>query len=295
MRFRATDVHGHQPGLLSFHLGKQQKLPREGGIQVDLGLKDKIALVTAASKGLGKAAARALAEEGAKLSICARSEALDQTADEFRTYLGAEVLALRMDLNRPEEIQQLVEKTIERYERIDILILNAGGPKPGGFLSLTPQDWRAAVDLTIMSAVHLCYAVLPHMLRAGSGSIVASQSMSVKEPIDNLTLSNSLRMAVIGLMKSLAEEFGPQGIRVNSINPGWTWTDRVGQLMQDRATRNKTPVEEEVAKITASIPLGRMATVEEYGKAIAWLASPAASFIHGHALMIDGGAIKATL
>jgi len=262
---------------------------------MDLGLKDKIALVTAASKGLGKAAAKALAEEGAKLSICARSEALEQTADELRSQLGAEVLTIRIDLNRPEDIQQLVEKTLERYKRIDILIINAGGPKPGGFLSLTPQDWKAAVDLTIMSTVHLCYAVLPHMLQAGSGSIVASQSMSVKEPIDNLILSNSLRMAVIGLMKSLAKEFGPKGIRVNSINPGWTWTERVEQLMQDRVTRNKTSVEEEIAKITASVPLGRMGTVEEYGKTIAWLASPAASFIHGHALMFDGGTIKATL
>lgn len=262
---------------------------------MDLGLEDKVALVTAASKGLGKAAARALAEEGAKLAICARSDALEETAAEFRLDLGAEVLAIRADLTEPDQIAQLVKRTLDRYQRIDILIINAGGPKPGGFLDLTAQDWQIAVDLVIMSAVRLCYAVLPHMLQAGSGSIVASQSISVKEPIENLLLSNSLRMAVIGLMKSLAIEFGPKGIRVNSINPGWTWTERVEALMRDRAERNMSPVEEEIAKITAAIPFRRMGTVEEYGKTIAWLASPAASFIHGHALFFDGGAVRASL
>jgi 3-oxoacyl-[acyl-carrier protein] reductase len=262
---------------------------------MDLGLKDQVALVAAASRGLGKAAALALAQEGAKISICARSDDLELTEKEIVEKTGMEVLAFRADVTRPQDIQNLVMKTLERYRKIDILIINAGGPPPGGFLSLTPDDWKTAVDLTLMSAIHLCYAVVPNMLEAGSGSIVATQSYSVKQPLDNLILSNSLRMAVIGMMKSMANELGPKGIRVNSINPAWTWTERVRGLMEDRVMRNNSTLEKEQAKIIDNLPLGRMGTVEEYGKAIAWLASPAASFVHGHALMFDGGAVKASL
>jgi 3-oxoacyl-[acyl-carrier protein] reductase len=262
---------------------------------MDLGLKDHVALVTAASRGLGKAAAMAFAREGAKISICARSDVLERTADEIRTETGAQVLAVRADITKAEDVETLVQETLAAYKKIDILVVNAGGPAPGGFLNLTPEDWRQAIDLTLMSAVHLCYAVVPHMIEAGSGSIIATQSYSVKQPIDNLILSNSLRMAVIGMMKSMANELGPKGIRVNSINPAWTWTERVRQLMEDRAERNHSSIEEEKGKVTTAVPLGRMGTLEEYGKTIAWLASPAASFIHGHALMFDGGATKASL
>jgi 3-oxoacyl-[acyl-carrier protein] reductase len=262
---------------------------------MDLGLTDKVVLVTAASKGLGKAAAMEFARQGARVAICARSEQLETTAEEIRNQMGAQVLAVRADLNKPADIESLVEVTLNRFEQIDVLILNAGGPPPGNFLDLKPEDWEAAVNLTLMSAVRLCYAVVPHMLERGSGSIVATQSVSIKEPVANLILSNSVRMAVIGLMKSLANELGPKGIRVNTINPAWTWTERVQQLMADRAARNQTTIEEETAKVTADIPFGRMGTVEEYGRAIVWLASPAASFIHGHALMFDGGATKTAL
>jgi 3-oxoacyl-[acyl-carrier protein] reductase len=262
---------------------------------MDLGLKNQVALVTAASRGLGKAAAMALAQEGARVSICARSQDLEHARDEIIARTGSEVLAIRADVSKPEDVHNLVEKTVKHFKKIDILIVNAGGPPPGNFLSLTPEDWKAAIDLTLMSAVYLCYAVVPHMVKVGLGSIVTTQSYSVKQPIDNLILSNSLRMAVIGLMKSMANELGPKGIRVNSINPAWTWTERVEQLMNDRIVRNKSSMEEEQAKITRDVPLGRMGTVEEYGKTIAWLASPAASFIHGHALMFDGGAVKASL
>lgn len=262
---------------------------------MDLELKGKVALVAAASKGLGKAAALEFAREGAKVAICARSKALDDAAKEIQKETGADVLALRADVTKQEDIDKVVEATLEKFGQIDILIVNAGGPPPGGFLDFTPEDWEAAVDLTIMSAVRLCYAVVPHMLERGSGSIVTTQSFSVKQPIDNLILSNSLRMAVIGLMKSLANELGPKGIRVNSINPTWTWTDRVEQLMNDRAGRSGKSVEEVSAEVASFIPLGRMGTVDEFGRAIAWLASPAASYIHGHAVMFDGGATKASL
>ena len=262
---------------------------------MDLGLADKVVLVTAASKGLGKAAAMEFARQGARVAICARSEQLEVTGDEIRSQTGTQVLAVRADLTKPADIESLVEATLNRFGQIDILIINAGGPPPGNFLDLKPEDWQAAVNLTLMSAVHLCYAVVPHMLERGSGSIVATQSVSIKEPLANLILSNSLRMAVIGLMKSLANELGPKGIRVNTINPAWTWTERVQQLMADRAARNQTTIEEEAAQVATEVPLGRMGTVEEYGRTIVWLASPAASFIHGHALMFDGGATKAAL
>ncbi len=262
---------------------------------MDLGLKDQVALVTAASKGLGKAAALALAREGARVSICSRSDQIDVAAAEIHDHTDAEVLPIHADLTVPEDIESLVKNTLEHFGKIDILIINAGGPPPGNFLSFKPADWEAAVQLTLMSAVRLCYAVIPHMLERGYGCIVTTQSYSVKQPIDNLILSNSVRMAVIGLMKSLANEFGSKGIRVNSVNPAWTWTGRVEQLMSDRATRSGASIEQESSKVTGSIPLGRMGTVEEFGQTIAFLASPAAAFIHGHALMFDGGASKASL
>jgi len=262
---------------------------------MDLHLKGKVALVTASSKGLGKAAALEFAREGARVTICARGELVETVAEEIKRETGADVLAIRADVTKQAEIDRLVQATIEKFGQIDILIVNAGGPKPGGFLDLKAEDWEEAFNLTLMSAVRLCYAVLPHMLERGSGSIVTTQSFSVKHPIDNLILSNSLRMGVIGLMKSMANELGDKGIRVNSINPAWTWTDRVEQLMTDKATRSGKSIEEETAAIASVIPMKRMGTVEEFGQAIAWLASPAASFIHGHAMMFDGGATKASL
>ncbi|GAB4454252.1 MAG: SDR family oxidoreductase [Anaerolineales bacterium] len=262
---------------------------------MELGLTDKVVLVTAASKGLGRAAAREFAREGAKVVMCARSEQVEAAAREISQESGASVVAVRGDVTHPADIENVVAATLQNFSRIDILFINAGGPKPGNFLSLTPADWEAAFQLTVMSAVRLCYAVVPHMLQQGAGSIVATQSYTVKQPLDNLILSNSLRLAVIGLTKSLANELGPKGIRVNSINPAWTWTERVEQLMADRAARSGSTPEAEAAKVVSDVPLGRMGTVEEFARAAVWLASPAASFIHGHALMFDGGAVKAAL
>lgn len=262
---------------------------------MDLGLTGKIAVVTAASRGLGKAAALALAREGANLAICSHSEQILEAKKAIEEETGVEVLAMQADLTVPHDISAVIQATQVRFGRIDILIINAGGPPPGRFLDLTSEDWRSAVELTLMSAVELCYQVLPLMLEQQAGSIVATESISVKQPVDNLILSNAVRMAVIGMLKSLANECGPQGIRINSINPTFTATERVEFLIADRAARQSRSIEEVSADITAAIPLGRMGTVEEYGKAIAWLASPAASYIHGHALMFDGGATKSPL
>ena len=262
---------------------------------MDLELKDKIAVVAASSKGLGKAAALELAREGAKLVISARSSVLENTAAQIREETGGEVLTVRADLTVSEDVDRLVNKAIDHFGRIDILVINAGGPPTGNFLDLKPSDWEAAVQLTLMSAVRLCYAAVPHMLKQRSGSIVAIESISVKQPIDNLILSNSIRMAVIGLLKSMANELGPYGIRANSINPSFTWTERVEQLMMERAAKNQSDVQEEAAKVAETIPLRRMGTVDEFGRTVAWLASPAASYINGHALMFDGGAARSSL
>ncbi len=262
---------------------------------MDLQLSGKVALVTAASKGLGKASAVAFAKEGARVVMCARSEALEQAASEIRDETGAEVVTIKADVTQQADVDRLVATALASFGQIDILVINAGGPRPGNFLDLTPEDWVAASNLTLMSAVRLAYGVVPHMLERGSGSIVAIQSISVKQPVDNLILSNSIRMAVIGMLKSMANELGPKGIRVNSINPTFTWTDRVDQLLNNRANINNTDVQQEAAKIAATIPLRRMGSAEEFGRTVAWLASPSASFVHGHALMFDGGATKTPL
>ncbi len=262
---------------------------------MDLELKDKVALVAAASRGLGKAAALALAREGASLAICSRTQEILAAQADIQSQTGRPVLGVIADLTQPSDIERLVQETLARFGRIDILILNAGGPPPGGFMALGDAEWAQAFELTVMSAVRLCRAALPGMLERESGSIVASLSYSVKQPIDNLILSNSLRLAVIGMLKSLAAEVGRRGVRVNAINPGWTWTERVQTLLGDRASRAGTTIEAEQAKLTHEIPLGRMGTVEEYGKVVAWLASPAASYIHGQSVFFDGGITRASL
>ncbi len=253
---------------------------------MDLGLQDKVAVVTAASRGLGRAVATELAREGARVVICARQEGPLEAAAQAT---GADVVAVPADVADPQGVERIVEAARARFGGIDILVTNAGGPPPGRFLELTPADWEAAVQLTLMSVVRLCYAVVPIMRAQKRGAIIAMTSVSVKQPLPNLILSNSLRMAVVGLVKTLSDELAPDGIRVNGVCPGWTRTERVVQLLEDRAARNGTTVETEEAKITAAIPLGRMAAPEEIARAVAFLASPAASYITGISLLVDGG------
>ncbi|MEY3149962.1 MAG: hypothetical protein RLY92_189 [Chloroflexota bacterium] len=262
---------------------------------MDLELRGKVALVTAASKGLGRASAMALAAEGAHVAISARSALVEAAATEIGAATGAQVLAIRGDVSVAADVVRMVAATIERFGQIDILVINAGGPPPGSFLSLSIEQWEQALQLTLLSAVRLCHAVVPHMRQRASGSIVAIQSASVKQPVDNLILSNSIRLAVIGLLKSLAFELGPHGIRVNSLNPSSTQTERIDQLLAERAAANHSTPAAEAAKVVAGIPLGRMGTPEEFGRTLAWLASPAASYVHGQAVMFDGGAVRVPL
>lgn len=263
---------------------------------MDLGLNGKVALVAASSRGLGKAIALGLAREGAQVTICARGEEkLTETADEIRQATGQDVLAIPIDVSDAGAGTELVEATLERFGRLDILVTNAGGPPPGEFLDFTPLDWEDAIDLTLMSAVQLCSAAAPVMKEQGAGAILAMTSITVKQPLPNLVLSNSLRLAVAGLIKTLADELAPSGVRVNAICPGWTRTARVDQLLEDRSRRAGTTPEAEAAQIAADIPLGRMGTPEEFAAAATFLVSEAASFVNGVTLLVDGGMYRGTL
>lgn len=263
---------------------------------MDLGLRNSVAVVTAASQGLGAAVALKFAEEGARLVICSRDKGrIEARAATIREETGAEVLPVTADVTQAADVKRLVGTTVDFYERLDILITNAGGPPSAPFLKLSAEDFEAAFQLNLMSAVRLCYAAVPHMLRQGSGSIVTMTSISVKQPIENLILSNTIRLGVIGLTKTLANELGPQGIRVNSILPGWIRTGRVDELLESRAKINNTTPEIEAERIAGSFPLGRMGEPDEIANATVFMASPAASYLHGVALQVDGGAYKGAL
>jgi 3-oxoacyl-[acyl-carrier protein] reductase len=263
---------------------------------MELLLKDKVALVTAASRGLGYATARALAQEGCHIALCARhEEPLTEAAERLADETGVEVLPIPADVTEENAADRLAAVTLDEFGQIDALFVNAGGPPPGTFLDFQPADWESAVDLTIQSAVRLAYAVVPVMRRQRSGSLLFNTSLTVKHPLDNLILSNSLRMSVVGLMKSLSIELGPENVRANAIAPGWTRTERVEQLLADRAARNGTTTEDEAAQIAADIPLSRMADPAEFGRVAAFLLSPASAYVTGVTLLVDGGMARAVM
>jgi 3-oxoacyl-[acyl-carrier protein] reductase len=263
---------------------------------MDLKLKDKIALVTASSRGLGYATAQALAQEGAKIVLCARNpEPLDTAAKTLAKKTGVEVVPVVADVSEEDDVHHLVSRTMEHFGRIDALFINTGGPMPGHFLDLEPRIWQNAMNLIIQSAVELTYAVVPVMQRQGGGSILANTSVTVRHPLDGLTLSNSLRPAVVGMVKSLSIELGPDNIRINAIAPGWTRTERLDEIFRARSEQNVTTPDEEAASIAQDVPLRRMARPEEFGRAAAFLLSPAASYIHGVTLLVDGGMARAVL
>ncbi len=244
---------------------------------MDLGLKGSVAIVAAASKGLGKAVAIGLAREGATVGICARGQQeLDATAKE----LPGDTFAQALDVTAEEQVRAFVQAVHSRFGRIDICVTNAGGPPAKPFAGASVADWRAAVDLNFMSTVYFAREVLPVMREQRWGRLITITSASVKQPIDGLILSNAVRPAVAGLVKSLSNEYGPYNVLVNNVCPGYTATERLKKLG---------------VKPEAQIPLGRVAEPEEFANVVVFLASERASYITGTSILVDGGFCKGTI
>ncbi len=260
---------------------------------MDLGLKDRVAIVAASSQGLGKAVATALAREGAKVAICARGgDAIRAAAEEIRQATGVEVLAEAVDVTRADEVKRLVAMTLERFGRIDICVTNAGGPPAKSFAETTAQDWAAAVDLNLMSVIHFAREVLPVMQQQRWGRLLTITSVAVKQPIERLILSNSVRSAVSGLVKTLANEYGQDNVTVNNVCPGYTRTARLTELAGRLAGNEGGTIEKVEERWAGQVPLRRLGEPEEFADAVAFLASERASYITGVSIAVDGGLIK---
>jgi 3-oxoacyl-[acyl-carrier protein] reductase len=255
----------------------------------------RVALVCAASKGLGRASAEALARDGVRVAICARGgDALAATAVALQA-AGAEILPIQADLRRSEDVTRCIETTVEMFGGLDILVTNTGGPPSGPFMTLEESAWTEAIDSMLLSVVRLCRQAIPHLQARGGGRIINVTSISVKQPIEGLVLSNSLRAAVTGLSKTLSVELAPHNILVNCVAPGYTRTDRVVELANATALRAGITPDQAESRIVNTIPLGRMGTPEEFAAVIAFLASPAASFVTGVTIPVDGGWVRGLL
>ena len=263
---------------------------------MDLGLTGKVAIVAASSKGIGRAVAEGLAAEGARVAMLARDrEALELAAREIRDRRQAEVLAIPADLASPEDIRRVVATTVERWGTVNVLVCSAGGPPAGTFATVDDAAWQRAFDLTLMSVVRLVREVRPHMQKAGGGAIVTLQSSSVKVPIDNLILSNSIRAGVAGLAKTLALELAKDNIRVNTVLPGAILTDRLRSLMTEQARLAGKSYEEMRRAREANIPLAHIGEPEDVANMIIFLASERAKYVTGVAVQVDGGLVKSVL
>jgi 3-oxoacyl-[acyl-carrier protein] reductase len=263
---------------------------------MDLGLKNRVALIAASSKGLGKAVAWGLAREGTKLVICSRNkEVLEKTADDILLGTGVTVFPLAMDLTDREQINWLIEETMDLFGRVDILVTNAGGPPPGNFQDIQEVEWKNAFQLMLMSAIRLTKAVIPGMQKQKWGRIIYMTSASVKQPISGLTLSNVIRPSVVGLTKNLALDLAKDNILVNAVCPGYFLTERIKSLIQEKAKNTKKRNNKVMEELVQEIPLGRIGDPEEFANLIVFLASEKASYITGSTIQIDGGFVKGLL
>lgn len=260
---------------------------------METGLSDRVAIVAASSQGIGRAAAEGLAAEGCHLAMCARNpEALLAAAEEIRESSGVQILAEPFDVRDLAAVKQFVAKVANRFGRVDICVTNAGGPPSKSFLETTNEEWQSAVELNLLSTVYFAREVIPHMQRRHWGRIVTITSISSKQPIADLVLSNAVRTGVAGLVKSLANEFGKDGILVNNVGPGYTATERLKSLAEARAEAVGKTAQELFDGWAADAPLKRVGEAREVADAIVWLASERASYITGQTILVDGGLYK---
>jgi 3-oxoacyl-[acyl-carrier protein] reductase len=260
---------------------------------MELGIRNKTAFVAAASQGLGRAAAEALAQEGARVAICSRSkDKIEQAAREIAEKTGAEVAAFVADMSKPADIQRVIRQTAEKFGALHILVSNAGGPPVETFDRLTEEQWAEGVQLTMMSTIRLIREALPLMQKQKWGRVITVNSIAGKQPIDNLVISSSIRPGLIGLQRVLATKYAQEGILFNTICPGLIYTDRQRQLAEKAMAETGTTLEEQMKKSAAAIPMGRLGTVEEFANVVAFLASERSSYITGATISVDGGATK---
>jgi 3-oxoacyl-[acyl-carrier protein] reductase len=260
---------------------------------METGLKNRVAIVAASSQGLGRATAEAFAAEGCHVAICARNkEALASVADNLRSRYKSEVLAEPFDVTDATAVRDFVNAVVQKFGSADICVTNAGGPPAKGFLATTVEEWRRAIDLNFMSTVYFAHQVIPHMQRKKCGRIITITSVTTKQPIADLVYSNAVRAAVVGLVRSLANEFGKDGILVNNVGPGFTATDRLKELAKSRSTALGKSEEEIFEGWAADTPLKRLGEPRELADMIVWLASERASYITGQTILVDGGLYK---
>jgi 3-oxoacyl-[acyl-carrier protein] reductase len=260
---------------------------------VDLGLSGKAAVVAASSQGLGRAIAHELAAEGASVVMCARNEArLRQAAEQIRTATRATVVPVVADVSKPSDIGRLADAARAALGHVDIVVTNSGGPAPGTFETTRPEAWQAAFEIVLMSAVELIRAFLPGMQERRFGRILNVTSITVKQPVENLLLSNSLRAAVTGMARTLASEVAPHGITVNNLLPGYTRTERLTELAEVSATRDGTAPSDFYARLEREIPARRLGDPRELAALAAFLASERAGYVTGQSIAVDGGWIR---
>lgn len=260
---------------------------------MDLGIRSKVAMVAASSQGIGLATANAFAAEGCRVAMCARNlQTLHAAADSIRQQHNAEVFSEAVDVTDARAVETFVASVVERFGSVDICVTNAGGPPAKGFLATTGDDWRKAVDQNLLSTVFFAHEVIPHMQKKQWGRIVTITSVTTKQPVSDLVLSNSVRAGVVGLVKSLANEFGKDGILVNNVGPGFIATDRLKSLAQTRSRASGQSQAEIFAAWAADSAVKRIGEPGEVAETIVWLASERASFISGQTILVDGGAYK---
>jgi 3-oxoacyl-[acyl-carrier protein] reductase len=260
---------------------------------METGLKNRVAIVAASSQGIGRATAEAFAAEGCRIAMCARNrDTLQSAAQHIRQQYKAEVLAEPFDVTDPNAVHGFVESVFAKFGSADICVTNAGGPPAKGFLAASIEEWRKAVDANFLSTVYFAREVIPHMQTKHWGRIITITSISTKQPVADLVLSNAVRAAVVGLVKSLANEFGKDGILVNNVGPGFTATDRLKQLAKARSAASGKSEREIFESWAVDAAQKRIGEPREVADAIVWLASERASFVTGQTILVDGGAYK---